>query len=347
MKRKHKGLITSIILIVVASSLLFGCNSKEIKKNMESGVNNLNCRHYKEALENFNNVLKLDKENKEAESLKAIINNYEEAKKNFEENNLSKANELIEEIPSKYNNYKIKDDIEKLKDEIKIKEDNIKNINNNLNLISNLLDNNKLYEVKDKINNIKMQDATKEQKEKLDKLKITFNKKIEEEKKKLEEQKKKEEKLKQEEKKAKEEKAKNNNIVNSNENRKKIDSINTEKTSSSNIHYVNKELGIQMELPGDWKGHYEVYEYNEGKLKGVNFEFVSDGKNTRQPLYCIARRLKNNTLDSIRYKTINGVDYAMGYAPVMFLDTSNGKAYNEFKKLYKEADLIYSTIRGL
>ena len=93
---------------------------------MEEGINNLNNGKYEEAEGDFNNVLELNKENKEAENLVNIIENYFEAKKSFDNNDINSANTFVEKIPSNYTDYKIKDDVDKLKGEIKIKIDNKK-----------------------------------------------------------------------------------------------------------------------------------------------------------------------------------------------------------------------------
>lgn len=345
--RINKRVIKGIILIGVASSLLFGCNSKKIKEKMDIGISNLNSGKYNEAVNDFNDVLKLDKDNKEAEDLVSIITNYEEAKKSFENNDLNSANTFIGKIPSDYTNYKIKDNIEGLKNDIKVKSDNIKKVDKELSDASNLLANNKLDEARKKILNINMKDANKDQKEKADKIDKQINEKLEEQKKQEEAIKAEHQKKIEQEKKIKEEQLRKENELKQQEaKRSEVDksSISKKKsTSSNNIHYENRRLGLQMELPADWRGHYKVEEFEDG----MNFELINKDGKMVQPLYCIEKRLKNNTMDAIRYKTINGVDYAMGHAPVLFIDTQDTELYNQFERLHNEADLIRETIRGL
>lgn len=341
MPKINKRLVTTIILIGVASSLLFGCNSKKIKEKMESGINNLNSGKYEEAVTDFNDVLKLDKNNKEAENLVSITTNYEEAKKSFENNDLKSANTFIEKIPSDYTNYKIKDNIEELKNDIKVKSDNIKKTDKELSDVSNLLVNNKLDEARKKLLNINMKDANKDQKEKADKIVKQLNEKLEEQKKQEEERKIEQQKKIQQEKKIKEEQLRKEESEKNEVNKKSVSK--NRSTTSNNIHYENRELGLQMELPADWRGHYKVEEFDDG----VTFELINKEGKRIQPLYCIQKRLKNNTMDAIRYKTINGVDYAMGYAPVLFIDTQDTELYNQFERLHNEAELIRETIRGL
>lgn len=341
MLKINKRLLLTIILIGVVSSVLFGCNSKEIKEKMEAGINNLNNGNYEEAESNFNDVLKLDKDNKEAEKIVSIITNYEDAKKSFENNDLNSANTFIEKIPSDYTNYKIKDNIEELKNDIKVKSDNIKKIDDELNNINNLVINNKLDEAKNKITNINIKYATKEQKEKADKIVKQLNEKVEEHRKQEEARKIEEQKKIEQETKIKEEKLRKQESEKNEANKKSISK--NRSTASNNIHYENRRLGLQMELPADWRGHYKVDEFNDG----INFEFINKDGKTIQPLYCIEKRLKNNMIDAVRYKTINGVEYAMGHAPVSFIDPQDTELYNQFERLHNEAELIRETIRAL
>ncbi len=347
MLKIDKRLVTAIILIGIASSLLFGCDSKKIKESMEAGISNLNNDKYEEAVNDFNDVLKLDKDNKEAEKLVSIITNYEEAKKSFENNDLNSANAFIGKIPLDYTNYKIKDNIEELKNDIKVKSDNIKKIDKELNDVRNLLTNNKLDDARKRLLNINMKDANKDQKEKADKIDKQINEKLEEQKKQEEAIKAEQQKKIEQEKKIKEEQLRKENELKQQEvKRSEVNksSISQKKsTSSNNIHYENRRLGLQMELPADWRGHYKVEEFEDG----MNFELINKKGKMVQPLYCIEKRLKNNTMDAIRYKTINGVDYAMGYAPVMFIDPQDTELYNQFERLHNEAELIRETIRAL
>lgn len=314
---------------------------------MEAGISNLNNAKYEEAVNDFNDVLKLDKDNKEAEKLVSIITNYEEAKKSFENNDLNSASTFIEKIPADYTNYRIKDNIEKLKDEVKTKSDNIKKIDKELNDVRKLLTNNKLDDARKKFIDINMKDANKDQKEKADKIFKQVNEKLEEQKKQEEERKIEKQKKIEQEKKIREEQSRKENELKQQESKKSEfnkSSISRKKnTSSNNIHYENSRLGLQMELPADWRGHYRVEEFKDG----MNFELINKNGKMVQPLYCIEKRLKNNTMDAIRYKTINGVEYAMGYAPVMFIDPQDTELYNQFERLHNEAELIRETIRAL
>ena len=185
----NKRLLTTVVSIGLASSILFGCNSKKIKEKMEVGINNLNNGKYEEAEGDFNNVLELNKKNKEAENLVNIIENYFAAKKSFENNDINSAKAFIEKIPSNYTDYKIKDDIDKLKSEIKIKLDNIKRIDNDLNKLNTLIAEGKADEARNRIVNVNMKDATKEQKEKAEKIVEKLNKDLEEKRKQEEKQK--------------------------------------------------------------------------------------------------------------------------------------------------------------
>ncbi|MGG7211243.1 outer membrane protein assembly factor BamD [Clostridium baratii] len=344
----NKRLLTTVVSIGLASSILFGCNSKKIKEKMEEGINNLNNGKYEEAEGDFNNVLELNKENKEAESLVNIIENYFAAKKSFENNDINSAKTFIEKIPSNYTDYKIKDDIDKLKSEIKIKLDNIKRIDNDLNKLNTLIAEGKADEARNRIVNVNMKDATKEQKEKAEKIVEKLNKDLEEkrkqEEKQKEEQRKKEELKKIEaQKREREEQIKEEKSKKERESQRQVNKINNNKGKlSQGIHYENKQLGLQMELPASWKGNYDVC----GGPDYILFKFAPHGKTYSQPLYCIEKRMKNNTLDSIRYKTINGVDYALGYAPVMFIDYAD-KNYNLYEKLSNDAHSILDTVRAL
>lgn len=121
MKKIHKKKIKNIFVTTVVFCgfilVLAGCGNN-IKKQMEKAMNDFNSGHYSEAKEEFNIILKEDSSNSEANLIVSIIDNFEHAKKLYENKEYDKSNEEISKIPGEYNNYNIKSDVDDLKENI-------------------------------------------------------------------------------------------------------------------------------------------------------------------------------------------------------------------------------------
>lgn len=329
---KKKKIIALTVAGIIGVTALIGCKSGEIKRQLESGITALNNGQYDEAKEDFEEVIKEDANNVEAKKFIDVISNYENAKKEFEKNNFDKAKEYISKIPEEYTEYKIKDDIDNLKNEVNKKEKIVKEIDDKLKNIDNLIKGKKYIEAKNIANKLDVKDGLKEQKEKLDNLKKIINERLEEIRKKEAEEKLKKEREEAAKKKALEEK-------------KALEQSKKDKLQSSqstkNIHYVNKQLGLQMELPAAWRGRYEVHNYKDG----MEFLFVAD--NGERGIFLFVEKDKggHSMFDDTSYKTIDGVKYIMGKPTDVGMNPENPQ-YKLYRELKKQTTLIKETIRS-
>lgn len=185
MKKIHKKKIKNIFFTTVVFCgfilVLAGCGNN-IKKQMEEAMNDFNSGHYSQAKEELNTILKEDSSNSEANLIVSIIDNFENAKKLYDNKEYDKSNEEISKIPGEYNNYNIKSDVDDLKENINKKLDEIKQIDNKMNELSNLIDDGKLDDASKKINEFKDKELTEMQNKNLIDLNDKLNKKIEQKK---------------------------------------------------------------------------------------------------------------------------------------------------------------------
>lgn len=339
---QKKKIATLIILGTIGITSLVGCKSDEIKKQLDTGITLLNEKQYEEAKNDFKEVIKEDPQNIEANDLINIITNYENAKKQYDNNNLESSEEFISKIPDNYAKYEIKNDIDNLKNEIEKKKSTIKKIETTLDKVDELIKAKKYSDAKNTLNTIDAKNATKEQKEKLTMYSKTIDKNLEEL------------KIKEEEKKSKEKKqaiksveniekttSTNSSLKNKNNQLNKKSQLN----KNSNIHYVSKKFGLQMELPASWNGHYSVDEYDCNGAQGICFSYES--KNGRPGLLYSVNVNHRGSLEipeGMYCKTINNVKYIMGkFCGGMDLDNPELETFN---KLKSEGDLIARTIRS-
>lgn len=180
-KKKIKNIFVTTVVFSGFILFLSGCVNN-IKKQMEEAMNDFNSGHYSEAKEEFNTILKEDSSNSEANLIVSIIDNFENAKKLYENKEYDKSNEEISKIPGEYNNYNIKSDVDDLKENINKKLDEIKQIDNKMNELSNLIDDGKLDDASKKINEFKDKELTEIQNKNLTDLNDKLNKKIEQKK---------------------------------------------------------------------------------------------------------------------------------------------------------------------
>lgn len=353
-KKKFKSIYAIILIMFSGILILSGCGNK-IKKQMETAINDINSGKYTEAKKEIDTILKEDSNNSEANVLNNIISGFENAKKLYEDKEYSKANEEISKIPSEYSKYNIKNDIENLKSNINKKLDEIKQIDSKINDLNKLINDGKLDEANKKLSELKDRYITEEQNKKINELKGKLDKKIEqkkaEEKKAKEEQKKREEEKKLEIEKQKKQTEEN---LKKNSSNSKITKNNKEKNNAKNqgnIHYVNNNFGIQMELPASWRGKYYVRE------SGNTISFIyktPKNKNVIGILLYIEKLNKNYNrdeimMDDLEIKEINGVKYAIGGSTDIgtnAYDMGEFEIYKEYNKLEKERGLIYRTIRS-
>jgi hypothetical protein len=180
-KKKIKNIFVTTVVFCCFILVLAGCGNK-IKQQMEEAINDLNSGHYSQAKEELNTILKEDSNNSEANLIVSIIDNFENAKKLYDNKEYDKSNEEISKIPGEYNKYNIKSDVDDLKENINKKLDEIKQIDNKMNELSNLIDDGKLDDASKKINEFKDKELTEIQNKNLIDLNDKLNKKIEQKK---------------------------------------------------------------------------------------------------------------------------------------------------------------------
>lgn len=350
-KKKIKNVSFIAIVFLGGILILSGCGNK-INKQMEKAINDVNSGKYSEAKKELETILKEDSNNSKANLLNNIISNFENAKKLYEDKEYSKANEEISKISSEYSNYNIKNDIDNLKDNINKKLDEIKQIDNKLNELSKLINDGKLDEANKKLSELKDKYITEEQNKKINELKNKLDKKIEQ--KKVEEKKAKEEqKKREEEKKLEIEKQKEENLKKNSSNRKttKNKKVTNSTQNQGNIHYANKNFGIQMELPADWKGLYRVETDNDGiyvYVKPQKSEYVSSAEGF---LFSI---VKKNIFDESsprspewkRYIKAKGETYVI-VAPNEYSMRRNHPDWDIYYKLQLDVGRIIKSIRAI
>ncbi|WP_436514224.1 hypothetical protein [Clostridium thermobutyricum] len=365
-KRSKKIAVVIVAAAVIAGGIFVGCgNSNPIDKELQAGKTALSQKNYTEALKDFKEVENKDKNNQEVVDLINIIQGYENAKQSYDNNNLTEAENYINNIPSSYINYAIKDDINNLKNEISEKEKSEKNkvsstkektINttnktNNSNEKSNitkeisqkitegenLIKSGDINSAKTILNSINLQEATEAQKEEIsnDMNKITNQiqqenqkqaNKVAADKEKLQKQRK---ALEQ-----KEEKSKNANDVKLN--KKNSDIVST----SKNVVYTDNALGIKFTIPADWVNHILIKEYGDGII--INFT----SEDVKEPVFMLSIERNgemDGLLDNEITKVINGQYFVYGQAPMNSLD-SNKQAAPLFKQLMSEANVVKDSL---
>lgn len=340
-KKKVKNISFMLIVLFSGILILSGCGNK-IKKQMENAINNINSGQYSEAKKEINEILKEDSSNSEANLLNNIITNFENAKKLYENKEYNKANEEISKLPNEYSNYNIKNDIDTLKNNINKKLDEIKEIDTKINDVNKLINDGNLDEASKNLDALKNKELTEIQNKKINDLKSKLNKKTDQKK---EDEKKKIEAEKQN--KHKEE------LTNKNSSNSKTTNNKVTKTvqNQGNIHYVNRRLGIQMELPANWRGKYYVSESDNT----ISFCYKAPKKNIVGGLLYVKKIPKDEnidyiTLDDMVIKNINGSRYALGVATDVGTnapDLGEFEIYKEYKNLKKEKGLVYRTIRAI
>lgn len=337
---KRKVIMVSIaIAILGGSSVVEYSKYKEnvINKELYAGIEAMNIDDYEKSKKDMERVLEKDSNNTQAKDILEIINKYEISEKNFEKGNFYKAEEELNKIPEDYLKYNIKDKINSLKRSIEEKKEQINRINGQLTDINNLIEKNEFKKAKEWLGKIEINEGIEEQRKKIDKYKITIDegiKKIElEEKKKLElEEKKKEE----EEKKLQEKKIQEANVSSE---------INKNNTGINNqgIYYENKELGLSMTFPANWRGKYRIVSYGkDGVTIMMKLNQTVGGGEGR--LISIMSENTYSNLDSVKIiQSNNGRKYYVG-TPLDFPISESNPQINEFKTMTKEA---YSVIQGV
>ena len=337
---KNKKIIALTVVGIIGITTLIGCKSGEIKRQLESGITALNAGKYDEAKEDFQEVIREDGNNIEAQDLVTIISNYEDAKKEFEKNNIDGAKDYLSKIPEAYTKYSIKDDIDKLKEEVDKGDKIIKDIDAKLQNIDGLIKNKKYAEAQNEANKTDTKDGLKEQEDKLNNYKKIINERLEEIKKKEAEEKVKREREEAAAKKKALEEKKVDENKKASENKKNQNKV---QESTKNINYTNKQLGLQMEIPASWKGHYKVNNYNDGS--GMEFYFVANNGETGSLLFVQKDDGMHSMFDNTVYKTINGVKYIMGGTTDVGMNPDNSQ-YEFYKELRGQANIITESIKA-
>ncbi|MEG2235961.1 MAG: hypothetical protein RR144_05955 [Clostridia bacterium] len=345
---KNKKIIALTVVGIIGITTLIGCKSGEIKRQLESGITALNDGKYDEAKEDFEEVIREDKNNGQAQNIITIIDNYENAKKALEQNKISEVKEYISKIPKEYTNYSIKDDIDKIKGEVDKKDKIIKDIDAKLQNIDSLIKDKKYEEAQNEADKIDIKDAFKEQKDKLNNYNKIINKKLEEiRNKEIEEKVKKE---------MEEAKAKKNMLEKNKENKKTVQTNKDRKNNNqsiSTISYSNKQLGLQLQMPAVLKNHYEAFSDEMGK--SLSIEFITDNGESGNIFYIEqydgAEEIANipyykNMYENIHYKTIGGKKYIVGIQNFKTIMPNNPQ-YKVYLEAKSQAGIIESSIRSI
>lgn len=195
---------------------------------------------------------------------------------------------------------------------------------------------------------IDTKNCLKEQIEKINDFKKKINEKIEEIKKKELEEKIKKEK----------EDAKKKVIEQKQEKEiqmRKVQNFNNKNRSidSKNIRYVDKRLGVQLEIPASWEGHYEAG--NDEIGKSLSIVFVTSNGERGMVFYMeqydgnenIAKiPYYKNMYENIHYKVIGGVKYIVGIPNFPGVSPNNPQ-YNLYLNARNQARSIEDTIRPI
>ncbi|MDY4078981.1 MAG: hypothetical protein SOY42_09390 [Clostridium sp.] len=120
------------LLFILLSIFMIGCGEKALQEKIDKGYSLLEEKNYDNALSTFNDILKKE-ENNDIKNLCNIIENYLNAKKEFDNNDFDKALKKLEKINESYKNYSsLNEDIETLKRECNKKLEDIASINSDL-----------------------------------------------------------------------------------------------------------------------------------------------------------------------------------------------------------------------
>ncbi|MEG0425974.1 hypothetical protein [Cetobacterium sp.] len=349
--------ISIIATVLVSGVLLFsGCGNK-IKEQMDLAIKYLNSGKYNEAKSELDGILKEDSSNSEAKLLENIISDFESSKKLYDDGKFNKANDEIAKIPKEYSNYNIKNDVEKLKESISEKMNEIKEVDNKINDINKLINNGKLDEAKKELDELKNKNLTTDESNKIKDLENDLNKKVDEKNK--EEKILKEKKQKELEQKKKVEE--NSKKVTDKQTITKKKEINTNKNSKNNKNtnenkskpyvYVNKELGLQMTIPANWKGLYTIKSDDKGIYLSV--KHIKSNPNLRQGfLFAVTKRSKmddESIMDSVgrkRYVESNGVTYIIWGGTGVTMGDDNPD-WGIYLRLSREKYSVAETVKAI
>lgn len=347
MIKSFKKLSVVLVITTLFSLSLISCTNSKLNKYIENGKSALNSKQYDEAKTDFENALKEDKDNKEASDLLKIIENYESAKKSYDNKNYKEAKDYISKIESNYLNYKIKDDIDKLKEDINSKEEAINKISDQINSVDKLIKDKKFTDAENKIKSINLDDANNDQKKKvndqINKIKYELNKEKAEADKKVKEKAsiKSSNTIKNttsNKEKSTNKSSANNSTSKSNSNGK----TKKESASKENVTYTNKKFGFTFKIPSSWIGHYSIKQ----RSNGVSIIFnAADG--TPGLLLEITNDLVNGQfLDNTTFKTVNGTKYVFGQPTDVGMDPNNS-SYKLYKKLQKDYKVVVDSFKGI
>ena len=112
-----KKLLTMIVCSMTV--LLVGCGNSVVKKSIAESKSFMENKEYDKAIISLEIALDEDKENAEANKLYKIIDSYQKAKKNLDENNIIDAKKILDSIDKEYEKYSIKEDVYNLKKDLK------------------------------------------------------------------------------------------------------------------------------------------------------------------------------------------------------------------------------------
>lgn len=259
-----KSKILSIVGVLMIGLILVGCGNSIVKKSIEQANTAIGSKEYNKALASVKLALDEDKENEEANKLYSIVDGYQKAKKQVDENKILEAKGIIYGINKDYINYTIKDDIDNLKSQI---DNKLKEAENTIIEAQRLCDEGNYDKSMNYIETVILSNGsnyTEEQQKRVNDILKVIADKVEEEKKKQEEAKRAEENRKKEEAQRVEKQKKSEQ---SSEKRYYVPHLNKSFTMDEMFNEYNKSA-----IPFDYVGEDgKTYMFNPGSTKPNGF----------------------------------------------------------------------------
>lgn len=170
MKRSIKALIL-VVLITILSLNLIACSSS--KKALDKGKELINEGQYEKAVVSLELALDENPKNKEAKELKDMIENYLEASKALDEGKIRKAEVKIQNVGEKSNEFpNFKKCVDALNKNIDEKSEYDKDIKSDMEKLEKFIDNKNYSDAVLLTKSLDGRVRTKEQKEKLEQIKL-------------------------------------------------------------------------------------------------------------------------------------------------------------------------------
>lgn len=172
MKRSIKALILVVLITILSLNLIAGSSSN---KALDKGKELINEGQYEKAVVSLELALDENPKNKEAKELKDMIENYLEASKALDEGKIRKAEVKIQNVGEKSNEFpNFKKCVDALNKNIDEKSEYDKDIKSDMEKLEKFIDNKNYSDAVLLTKSLDGRVRTKEQKEKLEQIKLKF-----------------------------------------------------------------------------------------------------------------------------------------------------------------------------